>query len=127
MEKKVQRYFLEIKNKKEFTPAVCGIYNLKVLEQGKEDAQFCKFLYQKIGEDFHWKDRLKWSLEEWRHYLDSEKLKFYTAYVGEEPAGYYEYLNHEDINELTIASKNRLHRILAFQCIYSYHVIIIKI
>ena len=82
MEKKVQRYFLEIKNKKEFTPAVCGIYNLKVLEQGKEDAQFCKFLYQKIGEDFHWKDRLKWSLEEWRHYLDSEKLKFYTAYVG---------------------------------------------
>ena len=65
MDQKVQRYFLEIKNKKNFNPAVCGIYNLSIAEQGKEDPQFCKFLYQKIGEDFHWKDRLAWSIDDW--------------------------------------------------------------
>ena len=102
MEQKVQRYFLETKNKKDLNPAVCGIYNLKILEQGKDDPQFCKFLYQKIGEDFHWKDRLAWSLDEWKNYLNNEKLKFFTAFVGDEPAGYYEYLNHYDIREVEI-------------------------
>jgi len=102
MEQKVQRYFLETKNKKDLNPAVCGIYNLKILEQGKDDPQFCKFLYQKIGEDFHWKDRLAWSLADWKNYLDNEKLKFFTAFVGDEPAGYYEYLNHDDIREVEI-------------------------
>jgi len=102
MEQKVQRYFLETKNKKDLNPAVCGIYNLKILEQGKDDPQFCKFLYQKIGEDFHWKDRLAWSLDEWKNYLNNEKLKFFTAFVGDEPVGYYEYLNHYDIREVEI-------------------------
>ena len=35
MEKNIKRYFLETKNKNEINPAVCGIYNLKVLEKGK--------------------------------------------------------------------------------------------
>ena len=54
MDKKVQRYFLEMKNKENLIPSVCGIYNLTIQERGKEDPQFCKFLYHKIGEDFHW-------------------------------------------------------------------------
>ena len=37
-----------------------------------------------------------------KNYLDSKKLKFYTAYIGEEPVGYYEYLNHEDTKEVEI-------------------------
>ena len=100
MDQKVQRYFLEIKNKKNFNPAVCGIYNLSIAEQGKEDPQFCKFLYQKIGKDFHWKDRLAWSIDDWANYLENEKLRFFTAYAGEEPVGYYEYLYHDDKQEV---------------------------
>jgi GNAT superfamily N-acetyltransferase len=102
MDQKVQRYFLEIKNKKNFNPAVCGIYNLSIVEQGKEDPQFCKFLYQKIGEDFYWKDRLAWSIDDWANYLENEKLRFFTAYAGEESVGYYEYLYHDDKQEVEI-------------------------
>lgn len=102
MDKKIKRYFLETKSKNDINPSVCGIYNLKILEKGKDDPQLCKFLYEKIGRDFYWKDRLVWSLGDWNNYLNNEKLKFYTAFVGEEPAGYYEYLNHEDIKEVEI-------------------------
>ena len=102
MPENVQRYFLEMQSKNDLMPVECGIFNLKVEEIGKEDPAFCKFLYQKIGEDFHWKDRLFWSVEQWKNYLSSEKLKFYTAYVGDEPAGYYEYLNHSDKGEVEL-------------------------
>tara|TARA_Y100001935_G_scaffold86774_1_gene72021 strand:- start:250 stop:756 length:507 start_codon:yes stop_codon:yes gene_type:complete len=102
MPENVQRYFLEMQSKNDLIPVECGIFNLKVEEIGKEDPAFCKFLYQKIGEDFHWKDRLFWSVEQWKNYLSSEKLKFYTAYVGDEPAGYYEYLNHSDKGEVEL-------------------------
>ena len=34
--------------------------------------------------------------------INNEKLKFFTAFVGDEPAGYYEYLNHYDIREVEI-------------------------
>lgn len=91
-----------MKNKENLISSVCGIYNLTVQERGKEDPQFCKFLYQKIGEDFHWKDRLAWSISDWDNYLKNEKLKFYTAYVGDDVAGYYEYLHHDDIQEVEI-------------------------
>ena len=47
MTQRVQRYFLEMKNKKDFNPAVCGIFNLKILEQGKEDPQFVSFYTKK--------------------------------------------------------------------------------
>ena len=102
MPENVQRYFLEMQSKNDLMPVECGIFNLKVEEIGKEDPAFCKFLYQKIGEDFHWKDRLFWSVEQWKNYLSSEKLKFYTSYVGDEPAGYYEYLNHSDKGEVEL-------------------------
>jgi ribosomal protein S18 acetylase RimI-like enzyme len=102
MDKKVQRYFLEMKDKENLIPSVCGIYNLTIQERGKEDPQFCKFLYHKIGEDFHWKDRLAWSISDWDNYLKNEKLKFYTAYVGDDVAGYYEYLHHDDTQEVEI-------------------------
>ena len=102
MPENVQRYFLEMQSKNDLMPVECGIFNLKVEEIGKEDPAFCKFLYQKIGEDFHWKDRLFWSVEQWKNYLSSEILKFYTAYVGDEPAGYYEYLNHSDKGEVEL-------------------------
>ena len=102
MSQSVQRYFLEMNSKKDLVPVECGIFNLKIEEFGKEDPAFCKFLYQKIGEDFHWKDRLGWTLDQWQMYLSSNKLKFFTAYVGEEPAGYYEYLNHVDKAEVEL-------------------------
>ena len=98
----IQRNFLETNSKLDLIPAECGIVNLKIEESDKKDPQFCKFLYQKIGEDFHWKDRLAWSLKEWENYLNQSKLKFCVAKVGEDVAGFYEYLNHEDKKEVEI-------------------------
>ena len=98
----IQRYFLETTSKEEISPKECGIAGLVIEENDKSDPQFCKFLYQKIGENYSWKDRLAWSLDDWKVYLNQKKLKFFIAKVGEDIAGYYEYLNHEEKKEIEI-------------------------
>ena len=83
-------------------PTECGIAGLISEENDKSDPQYCKFLYQKIGEDFHWKDRLASSLKEWEKYLNQSKLKFFIAKIGNEVAGFYEYFYHEEKNEVEL-------------------------
>ncbi len=100
---KVQRYFLETKSKLDLHPAECGIFNLKIEEKGKEDPSFCKFLYKKIGENFQWKDRLIWTDSDWSTYLSNQNLRFFTAYVGDDIAGYYEYIHHPEKKEVELA------------------------
>ena len=92
----VQRYFLDINSKMDLVPAECGIAGLIIEESDKSDPQYCKFLYQKIGEDFHWKDRLAWSIEQWGDYLSQKNLKFFIAKIGNDVAGFYEYLHHDE-------------------------------
>ena len=74
----VQRYFLDINSKMDLVPAECGIAGLAIEESDKSDPQYCKFLYQKIGEDFHWKDRLAWSIEMGRLFKSKEFKIFHS-------------------------------------------------
>ena len=92
----VQRYFLDINSKVDIVPAECGIAGLIVEENDKSDPQYCKFLYQKIGEDFHWKDRLAWSIKQWGDYISQKNLKIFVAKIGNDVAGFYEYIHHDE-------------------------------
>ena len=98
----VQRFFLDMNSKMDLVPAECGIAGLAIEESGKSDPQYCKFLYQKIGEDFHWKDRLAWSIEQWGDYLSKKNLKFFIAKIGNNVAGFYEYLHHDEKKEVEL-------------------------
>lgn len=98
----IQRYFLEMHTKDDINPLECGLAGISIEENDKRDPQYCKFLYKKIGEEYHWKDRLAWSMEQWGDYLNQEKLKFFVAKKGEDPVGFYEYLNHKDKKEVEI-------------------------
>ncbi len=99
---KIQRYFLEMHSKHDLIPTDCGLANIRVEEYDKSDPQFCKFLYQKIGEDYQWKDRLVWSIDNWSEYLKAENLKYFVVYNVDDVVGFYEYLNHEDKKEVEI-------------------------
>ena len=98
----IQRYFLEMHSKDDLNPLECGLAGVTVEENDTTDPQYCKFLYQKIGEGYHWKDRLAWSLEQWSDYLNQKKLKFFVAKKGEDPVGFYEYLHHDEKKEVEI-------------------------
>jgi GNAT superfamily N-acetyltransferase len=49
-----------------------------------------RFLYAAVGGDWYWVDRLGWTWEQWRHWVDRPEHETWLAQVGGAPAGYLE-------------------------------------
>jgi GNAT superfamily N-acetyltransferase len=49
-----------------------------------------RFFYTAVGGDWYWLERLTWSYERWRAYLDRPELETWYATVSGTPAGYFE-------------------------------------
>lgn len=49
-----------------------------------------RFLYQTVGAAWSWTDRLPWTIEQWRAYVDRPELETWVAYLSGTPAGYVE-------------------------------------
>lgn len=49
-----------------------------------------RFLYDLIGADWHWHERLGWSLQQWNDYAKAENLRTWIAYYQGSIAGYFE-------------------------------------
>jgi GNAT superfamily N-acetyltransferase len=72
-----------------------------------EPVHFCpvsfhRFLYREVGRNYHWRDRLVWTDEETRAYLDDPLVRLFVLYVQGAPAGYFE-LRKDDENSVEIA------------------------
>ena len=53
-------------------------------------ASFWRFLYTEVGRRYHWIDRLPWTDEEIRAYLDDPSISLWVMTVAGAPAGYFE-------------------------------------
>lgn len=63
---------------------------LRVLECKIDQHQLNKFLYQFIGAQWNWTDKLSWSNTQWKSYVESELLRTWIAYYKGAIAGYFE-------------------------------------
>ncbi len=54
--------------------------------------QFCvnRFLYQLVGEDWQWLDKLDWTADHWRDYAEHDNLRTWIARSEGSIAGYFE-------------------------------------
>ena len=66
--------------------------NLEILLEKKPTPELCKFFYKEVGKDFFWKDRLRWSDEQWLDYINNNYFRFYILKYKNNFAGYYELL-----------------------------------
>jgi GNAT superfamily N-acetyltransferase len=55
-----------------------------------------RYLYQEVGRDYRWTDRLGWSDETIRSYLDTPGVSIWLMSGDDSPAGYFELRKHED-------------------------------
>lgn len=78
----------------------CDSKGLTVAECKRKRFQLNKFLYRYIGETWLWTDRLSWSDETWKNYVESENLRTWTAYYGGVIAGYYELFRQDNDVEI---------------------------
>ncbi len=52
--------------------------------------RFNRFLYDLVGRDWSWTGKQLWSDQQWRNYVESERLRTFAAFYDGSVAGYYE-------------------------------------
>lgn len=52
--------------------------------------EFARFLYAAVGGDWHWTDRLPWSLAQWAEWLARPGSETWVSWINGTPAGYVE-------------------------------------
>ena len=92
MERTIDRFYLHIFSNNDLKKSNCKEKNLEVILEKEPTVDFCKFLYKEVGRDFFWRDRLKWSDQDWFDYINSNFVKLYILKHNNTLAGYYELL-----------------------------------
>ena len=88
----IQRFYLHILSKNNLIKYNCLDTHLNVSLEKNLTLDFCKFFYKQIGKDFYWRDRLKWSEQDWLDYINNDFFKLYVLRYNNKLAGYYELL-----------------------------------
>ena len=88
--------YLEMISPEDFDPAYVHATDIEVVTMEMPDLGFYKFLYQSVGEEWAWRDRLKISNAELRRILGSSDTQVQVMYVSGSPGGYVELYRHSD-------------------------------
>ena len=99
---KVQRFFLELKKSNKTNQQVILPTNVKIYSESKKDININKFFYRQIGKDHFWRDRLLWSDNEWRRYINNKNMQTGIMKINENFVGFYEQEFHENENEIEL-------------------------
>ena len=97
---KVTSYFLEMNTPDELIEKTVAP-GLTVIEAKINEFRFNKFLYQLIGEQWGWSDKLSFSDNEWEAYVENPNLRTWVAYFEGAIAGYFE-LNTNELGDAEI-------------------------
>jgi GNAT superfamily N-acetyltransferase len=101
MMRDVTTYYLEMKSASSLN-AIGESNGLQIHECEIKQFQFNKFLYQLVGKDWEWIDKLSWPDEQWKAYAENDNLRTWIAYYKGSPAGYYE-LQQQNGGDVEIA------------------------
>lgn len=63
---------------------------LRIVRSELPSVAFSRFLYSEVGQDVEWIDRLPWTREQWRLWLERPGVETWVAYERGTPAGYIE-------------------------------------
>ena len=88
--------YLEMTAPADFRPAFVGAADIEIVGMEMPDLSFYKFLYQSVGEEWAWRDRLVMPNAELRRILASDDTQVHVLYVSGSPAGYVELFRHPD-------------------------------
>ncbi len=96
----VTTYYLEMSDPSQLKPAVCDDPCFRVEEVSGDRWQINKSLYEIVGKDWKWIDKLPWTNQQWRDYAGSCAIRTFIAYYQTDICGYFELSTHD--NEVEI-------------------------
>ena len=88
--------YLQMISPENFDPAYVRATDIEIVTMEMPDLGFYKFLYQSVGEEWAWRDRLQISNAELRRILGSPDTQVHVMYVSGSPGGYVELYRHND-------------------------------
>ena len=97
----VTTYYLEMKSASALKDRNDS-HGLQIFECEIKQFQFNRFLYQLVGADWEWIDKLAWTNDQWKAFAENENLRTWVGYYKGSPAGYYE-LQQQDDGDVEIA------------------------
>ncbi len=81
--------YVEMNKPEELSPATLAS-EVTVSEVSPPDAAINLSFYSRVGADWKWTDRLKWSQEQWNRYISDPNLKTYVGKSRGEDIGFFE-------------------------------------
>jgi GNAT superfamily N-acetyltransferase len=97
----VTTYYLEMNSLKDFKEKKVA-KKLEIIEAEIKQFSLNKFLYQLVGGQWEWKDKLALTDEKWQTYAENDNLRTWVGYSRGAIAGYYE-LEKQDQGNVQIA------------------------
>ena len=86
----VVTYYLELCDPSQFHPAASRHEQATFSRVDPPQAEVSRQFYQAVGADWHWVDRLSWSDERWREYVNRPEMQTWVLNLAEAPIGYVE-------------------------------------
>jgi GNAT superfamily N-acetyltransferase len=90
MQREITTWHLEITGPKDFRPAKPLREGLRIERAEIPCPELNRFFYASVGGDLFWVDRLAWTYDEWKAWLDRPELETWIGSVSGTPAGYFE-------------------------------------
>src|SRR5262249_12937545 len=90
MRREIEIYHLEMTAPADLRSSAARAAGFRVERAGIPTPELNRFFYTAVGGDWYWIDRLGWTLEEWRAWVDRPELETWIGYLEGTPAGYFE-------------------------------------
>jgi GNAT superfamily N-acetyltransferase len=90
--------YLEMNSLAEFRPRPCYDDSLCIREATVRQWKLNRLLYDLIGSDWLWREKLSWTDSQWREYAEAESLRTFVGYFGGSIAGYFELQQQPEAN-----------------------------
>lgn len=86
----VTTWSLEQTSPADLLPAAAPDGDVRIVRSEVPSPEFSRFLYASVGGDIRWTDRLSWSYDRWREYLERPGVETWVAHDRGTPAGFVE-------------------------------------
>jgi ribosomal protein S18 acetylase RimI-like enzyme len=86
----VVTWHLELTDALELQPVRTTRADFEIRRAEHRVPELNRFFYTAVGGDWYWIDRLSWSYDQWRAWLERSELETWIAYLQHTPAGYFE-------------------------------------
>jgi GNAT superfamily N-acetyltransferase len=86
----ITRSYLEMRDPSELHPARSSDPLIKIEQQPDCSIELFRFLYREVGKNYFWIDRLPWTDEEIKTYLQQPEVSVWLMTYDDDIAGYFE-------------------------------------